>query len=44
MSPYEFTGKTHVLSTEDLRKFFIPSFIDSFNTVGTFYLETEKKP
>ena len=30
MSPYEFTSKTHSLSTEDLGKFFIHSFIDSF--------------
>ena len=29
MSPYEFTSKTHSLSTEDLGKFFIDSFIDS---------------
>ena len=27
MSPYEFTSKTHSLSTEDLGKFFIHSFI-----------------
>ena len=39
MSPYEFTSKTHSLSTEDLGKIFIDSFIDSsFNTAGTFYL------
>ena len=39
MSPYEFTSKTHSLSTEDLSKIFIDSFIDSsFNTAGTFYL------
>ena len=37
MSPYEFTSKTHSLSTEDLGKFFIHSF--TFNTVGTFYLK-----
>ena len=30
MSPYEFTSKTHSLSTEDLGFFFIHSFIDSF--------------
>ena len=28
MSPYEFTSKTHSLSTEDLDRFFIHSFID----------------
>ena len=40
MSPYEFMSKTHSLSTEDLGKFFIHSFIDSpFNTAGTFYLK-----
>ena len=44
MSPYEFTSKTHSLSTEDLGKFFIHSFIHSFidspfNTAGTFYLK-----
>ena len=27
MSPYEFTSKTHSLSTEDLGKIFIHSFI-----------------
>ena len=27
MSPYEFTSKTHSLSTEDLGKFFIHSLI-----------------
>ena len=38
MSPYEFTSKTHSLSTEDLGKIFIHSLIDSpFNTAGTFY-------
>jgi len=38
MSPYEFTSKTHSLSTEDLVKIFIHSFIDlPFNTTGTFY-------
>ena len=40
MSPYEFTSKTHSLSTEDLGKFFIDWLIDSsFNTMGTFYLK-----
>ena len=29
MSPYEFTSKTHSLSTEDLGKIFIDSFIHS---------------
>ena len=43
MSPYEFTSKTHSLSTEDLGKIFIHSLIHSFidlpfNTVGIFYL------
>ena len=39
MSPYKFTSKTHSLSTEDLGKFFIDSFIHlPFNTAGTFYL------
>ena len=43
MRPYEFTSKTHSLSTEDLGKFFIHSLIDSFidlpfNTAGIFYL------
>jgi len=38
MSPYKFMSKTHSLSTEDLGKFFIHSFIDlPFNTMGTFY-------
>ena len=40
MSPYEFTSKTHSLSTEDLGKFFVDS---SFNTMGTFYLK-QKTP
>ena len=44
MSPYEFTSKTHSLSTEDLGKFFIHSFIHSLihspsNTAGTFYFK-----
>ena len=30
MNPYEFTSKTHSLSTEDLGKIFIDSLIDSF--------------
>ena len=40
MSPYEFTSKTHSLSTEDLGKFFIDSLIDlPFITAGTFSLK-----
>ena len=35
MSPYEFTSKTHSLSTEDLGKFFIDSFIHSFIYLST---------
>ena len=43
MSPYEFTSKTHSLSTEDLGKFFVDSLIDSsFNTAGTFDLKQKK--
>ena len=38
MSPYEFTSKTHSLSTKDLGKFFIHSFIHlPVDTAGTFY-------
>ena len=39
MSPYEFTSKTHSLSTQDLGKFFIHSFIDSF-----IHLSTPQEP
>ena len=39
MSPYEFTSKTHSLSTEDLGKFFIDSFIDSL-----IHLSTPREP
>ena len=35
MSPYEFTSKTHSLSTEDLGKFFIDSLIHSFIYLST---------
>ena len=35
MSPYEFTSKTHSLSTEDLGKFFIDWFIDWFIHLST---------
>ena len=39
MSPYEFTSKTHSLSTEDLGKFFIDSFIHWF-----IHLSTPQEP
>ena len=39
MSPYEFTSKTHSLSTEDLGKIFIHSFIHWF-----IYLLTPREP
>ena len=39
MSPYEFTSKTHSLSTEDLGKIFIDSFIDSL-----IHLSTPREP
>ena len=35
MSPYEFTSKTHSLSTEDLGKFFIHSLIHSLIYLST---------
>ena len=39
MSPYEFTGKTHSLSTEDLGKFFIHSLIYLSTPWETFTLD-----
>ena len=41
MSPYEFMSKTHSLSTEDLGKIFIHSFID-FQHRGNLLPYTER--
>ena len=38
MSPYKFTSKTHSLSTEDLGKIFIDSFIHLSTRWEPFYL------
>ena len=44
MSPYEFTSKTHSLSTEDLGKIFIHSLIHlPVDTAGTFYYKQKNE-
>ena len=44
MSPYEFTSKTHSLSTEDLGKIFIHSFIHSSSTPREHFTLNRKTP